>query len=72
MNDNPFSLMFIDAPELSDEAAAQMLSFLNEFTNAVIGQYYPELCRYYQTHETPLAYDWVPVLDDDWPDFKPS
>ena len=47
------SLMLIDAPQLSDEAAAEMLSFLQEFSNAFEIQYFTQLRRYYQSHESP-------------------
>ena len=66
---NTMSLMLIDSPQLSDEAAAEMLSFLQEFPNAFAIQYFTQLRRYYQSHESPQSYDWELEFDDDLPTF---
>jgi hypothetical protein len=45
---NPQSLLFLDPPDLSDEAASEMLDFLYEFTTAFENQYIAQLRRYCQ------------------------
>lgn len=42
---NPLRTLF-DPPELSDEAAYQMLDFLNELATAFENHYAPQLQRY--------------------------
>ena len=44
-NDLPLICLPID---LSDEAAAKLIEFLREFTDALESHYYAQLTRYYQ------------------------
>jgi len=45
-NDLPLICLPVD---LSDEAAAQLIEFLREFTDALESHYYAQLRRYYQS-----------------------
>ena len=54
---NPMSLMFVDPPELTDDAAAEVLDFLFELTNAFENQYLVQLRRHYQSNELPHSED---------------
>ncbi len=66
---NPMSLMFVDPPELTDDAAAEVLDFLFELTNAFENHYLEQLRRHYQSNELPQSEDWIPDFDDDLPTF---
>ena len=69
MND-PMPPMVIDAPELSDETAAQILDLLNELTDAFSDRYFHQLRRYDRSQEAPPTHDWTAEdFDDDLPDF---
>ncbi len=48
---NTLSLLFLDPPDLSDEAASQMLDFLYDITAAFESQYIAQVIRYHQTRE---------------------
>jgi hypothetical protein len=61
--------MFVDPPQLTDEAAAEVLDFLFELTNAFENQYLEQLRRHYQSNELPYPEDWIPEFDDDLPPF---
>ena len=50
---NLHSLMLVDPPRLSDEAASEMLDFLYELINAFENQYRVQLQRHYQTNQPP-------------------
>jgi hypothetical protein len=65
---NPLSRLFAEPPELSDEAAAQMLDLLYELMNAFESQYYGQIRRHYKP-KAPPEYDLIPDFDDDLPDF---
>lgn len=43
----PGPSIWLPKPQLSDEAAAQLLDFLHEFTAAFENAYYHQLHRYY-------------------------
>lgn len=43
----PAPSIWLPKPQLSDEAAAQLLDFLHEFTAAFENAYYDQLHRYY-------------------------
>ena len=45
-NDLPLVCLPVD---LSDEAAAKLIEFLHEFTEALESHYYAQLTRYYRT-----------------------
>ena len=66
---NPMSLMFVDPPELSDDAAGEILDFLYEFINAFENQYQEHLRRNYQPQKPPQFVDPVPDFDDELPTF---
>jgi len=42
----PHSLLFLDPPDLSDEAASEMLDFLYDFTAAFESQYLAQIIRH--------------------------
>ncbi len=65
---NLLSLMFVDPPSLSDEAASEMLDFLYELINAFENQYREQLQRHYRTHQPPQS-DIFEDFDDDLPPF---
>ena len=65
---NLHSLMFVDPPSLSDEAASEMLDFLYELINAFENQYRDQLQRHYRTHQPPQS-DLFEDFDDDLPPF---
>ena len=44
----PKSLLLLDPPDLSDEAAGQMLDFLYDFTAAFESQYLAQIIRHDQ------------------------
>lgn len=46
-NDLPLICLPVD---LSDEAAAQLIEFLQEFTEALESHYYAQLTRYYRAN----------------------
>ncbi len=48
---NTLSLLFLDPPDLSDEAASQMLDFLYDITAAFESQYIAQVIRYHQMRE---------------------
>jgi hypothetical protein len=43
----PHSLLFLDPPDLSDEAASEMLDFLYQVTAAFESQYIEQIKRHY-------------------------
>ena len=65
---NLHSLMLVDPPNLSDEAASEMLDFLYELINAFENQYRDQLQRHYRTHQPPQS-DLFEDFDDDLPPF---
>lgn len=42
------SLLFVDAPDLADETASEILDFLYQLTTAFENHYAAQLRRYYQ------------------------
>ena len=66
MNTRP--LMFTEPPELSDEAAAQMLDLLYQLMDAFEFHYYAQIRQDYKPESSP-QYDLIPDFDDDLPDF---
>ena len=65
---NLHSLMLVDPPNLSDEAASEMLDFLYELINAFENQYRDQLQRHYQINQPPQP-DLFEDFDDDLPPF---
>jgi hypothetical protein len=65
---NPLSLLLLEPPELSDEAASEMLDFLYELTNAFENHYRNQLQRYHQPIEPPEP-DLFDDFDDELPPF---
>jgi hypothetical protein len=61
---NLHSLMLVDPPNLSDEAASEMLDFLYELINAFENQCRDQLQRHYRTHQSPQS-DLFEDFDDD-------
>ncbi len=49
----PPSLMLIDPPAISDEAAGEMLNFLYELINAFENHYRDQLLRHHQPTNSP-------------------
>lgn len=49
----PEPSLWLAKPELSDDAAAQLLDFLYELLTAFENAYYDQLHRYYATDEPP-------------------
>jgi hypothetical protein len=47
----PGPCLWLAKPELSDEAAAQLLDFLYELVTGFENAYFDQLHRYYATHE---------------------
>jgi hypothetical protein len=70
-NLNLFELMLLQAPQLSDETAAEILDFLYHLTEAFESCYYGQLRRYEQSlePEEPLHPDLFDDLYDELPDF---
>lgn len=58
------SLLFADAPVLSDEAASEMLEFLYQLINAYEMQYGEQIRRYQQAYRERLAAGEFDYLDD--------
>lgn len=65
---NPQSLLLADPPELSDQAASEMLDFLYELINAFENYYADQLRRYHQPTEPPEP-DLFEGFDDELPPF---
>ena len=65
MNNLP-SFMLIDPPELSDQAASEMLDFLYEFISAFENHYVNQLRRHHQPIEPPEP-DLFEDFDDEIP-----
>jgi hypothetical protein len=65
---NHLSHLFLDPPDLSDEAASEMLDFLQEFTMAFECQYADQLRRYYQEDDLPQL-DLFEGPNDEFPTF---
>ncbi len=63
---NPQSLILADPPELSDEAASEMLDFLYGFITAFENHYATQLRRYHQPIEPPEP-DLFEGFDDEIP-----
>jgi hypothetical protein len=63
---NPQSLILADPPELSDEAASEMLAFLYAFITALENHYATQLRRYHQPIEPPEP-DLFEDFDDEIP-----
>ena len=64
---NPL-LELIDPPELSDEAAAQMLAFLHELATAFENHYAAQLRRHHEP-DLPTNLDLFDNIDDQDPPF---
>ncbi|MCF6355956.1 MAG: hypothetical protein L3J26_12790 [Candidatus Polarisedimenticolaceae bacterium] len=62
------SLMFIEPPLLTDEAASKMLDFLYELINAFENHYGNQLRRYHEP-TTPPQSDLFDDFDDESPPF---
>jgi hypothetical protein len=60
------SLILIDPPQLSDEAASEMLDFLYELLTAFENHYANQLRRYQQSSEPPEP-DLFEDFDDEIP-----
>ncbi len=61
------SLIFADAPVLSDEAASEMLEFLYQLTNAYEAQYGEQIRRYQQAYRERMGageFDYLGDFDD--------
>ena len=67
----PHSLLFLDPPDLSDEAASQMLDFLYDFTAAFESQYLAQVIRHYENgvDGDPSQSDLFEVSDHESPPF---
>lgn len=65
---NPKSLFLADPPELSDEAASEMLDFLYNLITAFENHYANQLPRYHQDAETPQL-NLFEDFDDNAPPF---
>jgi hypothetical protein len=62
--DSP-TLILTELPELTDESAGHIHSFLNAFETAFEEKYYTQLRRYYQLHAMPEPPEpWEPSEDD--------
>ena len=61
-------LILNNPPELSDEAASQLLDLLYELTTALENHYFHQLRRYYEP-ATPPHPDLFEDFDDDLPEF---
>ena len=64
---NLHALMLVDPPNLSDEAASEMLEFLYELINAFENHYRGQLIPHDQTHQPQP--DLFEDFDDDLPTF---
>ena len=65
---NTPSLIFADPPELSAEAASEMLDILYQLVNAFENQYGNQLWHYHYSTAPPQP-DLVEDFDDELPDF---
>lgn len=65
---NRQSLMFVEPPELSDEAASEMLDFLYELINAFENHYGNQLRRYHEPTIPPQP-DLFDDVDGELPPF---
>ena len=63
---NLHSLLFIDPPQLSDEAVGEIFNFLHEFLIAFENHYANQLRRYQQPNEPPEP-DVLEDFDDEIP-----
>jgi hypothetical protein len=61
-------LILNDPPELSDEAASQLLDLLYELTTAFENHYFQQLRRYHEP-DIPAQPDLFADFDDDLPAF---
>jgi hypothetical protein len=59
-------LILNDPPELSDEAASQLLDLLYTLTSAFESHYFDQLRRHYRPKDAQSGTD---TFDDDLPDF---
>lgn len=60
-------MLLIDPPEVSDEAASEILNFLYELVNAFEDHYANQLRRYHETNTSPQP---NPIgFDDESPPF---
>jgi hypothetical protein len=66
MSETP--LILNDPPELSDEAASQLLDLLYELTTAFENHYLQQLRRYHEP-DIPPQPDLFEDFDDDLPEF---
>ena len=62
-------LLLYELPQLNDEAAAQLVDFLQELVNATENHYSSQLRRYYDNEEQiplklPFEYSPQPTVDD--------
>jgi len=64
---HPLSLMLVDPPVISDEAASEMLNFLYELINAFENHYAIQLRRYHKTNDPPQPDPFE--FDDELPPF---
>jgi len=58
------SLLFANAPVLSDEAASEMLEFLYQLINAYEAQYDEQIRSYQRAYRERMAADEFDYLDD--------
>ena len=67
----PHSLLFLDPPDLSDEAASQMLDFLYDVTAAFESQYLAQIIRHSENdvEGDPSQSDLFEVPDHESPPF---
>ncbi len=65
---NPQSLLFVDAPDLSDQSASEMLDFLYELTTGFENHYAAQLRRYYQEDDRSQP-DLFEDFNDELPTF---
>jgi hypothetical protein len=64
----PGASLWLAKPELSDQAAAQLLDFLYELVTGFENAYFDQLHRYYATAESPadnLPPDQLRIDDND-------
>ena len=65
---NTPSLMLVEAPQLDDETASEMLDFLYQIVNAFENQYRNQLLRHQRSSELPQP-DLFEEFDDELPTF---
>ena len=65
---NPYSLLFIDPPDLSDETASEMFDFLYQLATAFENHYIAQLRRHYQKVDQSQS-DLFEDFNDELPPF---